>query len=231
MVKRVQSMERSWSSILPNWQMSPLGPIEIWSIVMLSIHSVTSLNQIATCILNVARFSGSGITISEIPRRNYQSKLSLTCCVLTALYSNYANYLSLSVGWESLAVNRTLPDNRGTKEEMNQALKDGEKLGNAVNTLRGLNCTVGDQPASTFVQLTQEQLAELDGNPENLTALDHLNTTINDANDASCRGWKDQKTFVKESRKAYNDISSAEPSENMEGRSVPSLLSLVVILG
>lgn len=114
---------------------------------------------------------------------------------------------------------------------MNQALKDGEKLGNAADSLRGLNCTIGDQPASTFVRLTQKQLAELDGNPGNLTALDHLNTTINDANDASCRGWKDQKTFVKESRKAYNDAVSGEPNKNMEGRSVPFLLSEVVILG
>jgi len=114
---------------------------------------------------------------------------------------------------------------------MNQALKDGEKLGDAADSLRGLNCTIGDQPASTFVQLTQEQLAELDGDPGNLTALDHLNTTISDADDASCHEWKDRKTFVEESRKAYNDISSAEPSENMEGRSVPFLLSEVVILG
>lgn len=74
-------------------------------------------------------------------------------------------------------------------------------------------------------------MTEIDGNPHNATNLEHYNITITDAMEASCPGWKDQKTFVKESQKAYKDLVSGEPSENVEGRLVQCLPIEAVMLG
>lgn len=125
--------------------------------------------------------------------------------------------------WNQFAIDGTLPDDRISKKDRKGAQKAGRKFGNAAYSLASLNCTIGDQPASIFVELTQDQLAEIDGDFFNRTdAIHEFTESINLADKSSCPGWKGKQDFVGTARQALDRAESLNRGQVMRARSVHS---------
>jgi hypothetical protein len=82
-----------------------------------------------------------------------------------------------------------------------------------------LNCTIGNDTAPVFVELTRAQLRDIDGDwYHSGPTLQSFNTSVNEAKTAYCPEWKQQKEFVKLGAEAVERAYSTKMEEQQQSR-------------
>jgi len=92
-----------------------------------------------------------------------------------------------------------------------------------------LNCTIGDKSAPIFVELSEGQISEIDGNWLNSQATrDKFNSTVNDARNADCPEWRGQKQYVETATCALKRANAEDITALQQSRSVYGKMSTML---
>jgi len=102
---------------------------------------------------------------------------------------------------------------------MKRAKKAGREFGESLQSLEPLNCTVGNDTARVFVELTRDQLRDIDGNwYHSGSTLQSFNNSINEAKAADCPAWNQQKLCTEEGTRAVEQAFSNKVEAEQQAR-------------
>jgi hypothetical protein len=150
-------------------------------------------------------------------------KMKRTQCMLLLIPMSHISrakaYFRFDVDWKSFATHGTLDDLRIPKKKRNGAKKAGRQLGKSLQSLDPLNCTIGNDTAPVFVELTRAQLRDIDGDwYKSDPTLQSFNTSVNEAKTAYCPDWKQQKNLVRLAAEAVERAYFTKMEEQQQSR-------------